>query len=307
MCYSAMVRSDLSKLARQMGASIDTEAFVRLYAMREKNINLKIPLGMAAYFLEEGASAGRSIMNSIKAYNLLEDARRKQELTEIETEILEIESRLKIKVTKTQQKALEVKSRKRDKILAKVVGEVEETEAKDAYRIYPFYFAPVVKLEKNARIITPMRYRILPRTGNEIPTKYNVFNARRDSLFKAATWKQTFGKYHAIFPFLKFYEWVEQGGDKVEVSFSPDGYNGMWAASLFEEYKDSNLGLIRSFAMVTDEPPPEVAAAGHDRCPVFLKESLLDEWLRPEIKQPEDLERLLDFKEPTHFSHLKAA
>lgn len=302
-----MVRSDLSKLARQMGASIDTEAFVRLYAMREKNINLKIPFGMAAYFLNEGGSAGRSIINSIKSYNLLEEARRKQELDDIEAEISEIELRLKNKITKTQQKALEVKCRKRDKVLAKVGGVEDETTVKDTYRIYPFYFAPVVRIEKNKRIITPMRYRILPRTGVEIPTKYNVFNARRNSLFKAATWKQSFGKYHAVFPFLKFFEWVEHASEKVEVGFSPDGFDSMWAASLYEEYKDRNLGLIRSFAMITDEPPPEVAAAGHDRCPVFLNQSLLDEWLRPELKQPEELERLLDFKEPTYYSHLKAA
>ena len=36
---------------------------------------------------------------------------------------------------------------------------------------------------------------------------------------------------------------------------------------------------LLSFAAITDEPPPEVAAAGHDRCIIPLPESALD---RPE-------------------------
>ena len=32
----------------------------------------------------------------------------------------------------------------------------------------------------------------------------------------------------------------------------------------------------------TDEPPPEVAAAGHDCCIIPLRRERLDEWLNPE-------------------------
>jgi putative SOS response-associated peptidase YedK len=151
-----------------------------------------------------------------------------------------------------------------------------------------------------------MRYRILPRTGVEVPVQYNVFNARRDSLQSARTWKPLFGSKHAIFPFTRFYEWVSRDGKPVEISFSPDGYSGMWAASLYEEYQ-SEEGLIRSFAMVTDKPPVEVAAAGHDRCPVFLESRLLDHWLLPTGSSLEVLDRLLDHKERPFYSHALAA
>lgn len=218
MCYSAMVKRDLDKIAREFGAAIDTDAFIRLYMAREKDLSLKIPYGMDRYFIEKGGATGRTIEKSIKAYKVMEDARKKQELEDLEAEIKEIEARLKVKVTKTHQKALDVKGRKREKLLAKAESAVATSETKDSYRIYPFYFSPVIMVEKTARIITPMRYRILPRTGVEIPSKYNVFNARRDSLLEARTWKQTFSKQHAIFPFVKFYEWVEQKARKVEMA-----------------------------------------------------------------------------------------
>jgi len=163
------------------------------------------------------------------------------------------------------------------------------------------------------RELLPMRYRLLPpascllpSTDVEVPPQYNVFNARRDSLRSARSWKPIFGSKHAIFPFEKFYEWVEREGRKVELIFAPDGYPEMWAASLFEETKTRD-GVIRSFAMVTDDPPPEVATAGHDRCPVFLREDLIDEWLQPEETGLDRLDSLLDYKQPAYFSNAMAA
>lgn len=140
-----------------------------------------------------------------------------------------------------------------------------------------------------------------------MPSQYNVFNARRDSLQSARTWKPLFGHNHAIFPFERFFEWVERDGKKVEVSFTPEGYDSMWAASLYDEYRHPQLGLIRSFAMVTDEPPAEVSAAGHDRCPVFLDAGCIDQWLSPKGQSLEQLDSLLDHKQRTYYAHAVAA
>jgi putative SOS response-associated peptidase YedK len=78
----------------------------------------------------------------------------------------------------------------------------------------------------------------------------------------------------------------------------------MWAASIFEEYERWEGG---SFAMVTDTPPPEVAAAGQDRCPVFIDRALVDRWLLLEGQTLAQLYALLEHKQPTYFSHTHAA
>lgn len=137
------------------------------------------------------------------------------------------------------------------------------------------------------RSTVPMRYRILPATGFEVPDTYNAFNARRNSLTSVRSWKPLFGKKHCIFPFLKFYEWIvyPPTGKKTEIEFSPNGIPRMWAASLYEEYQSPTLGLIRSFAMVTDDPPEEIKATGHDRVPIFIDEDLIDDWLHPQGKR----------------------
>lgn len=301
MCYSSLVDRSLKKVASRHRAKINAQAFVDLYAMRVNIPSIKIPDGMDICAEEIGGTAGKSIEKSIREYRAGEDARVIQQLNSLDVEICELQQKNHVKPTKTAQSQLQSKLRKREKLRqpsAEPIG--------DTYRIFPHHFAPVIFDAGDGREIVPMRYRILPRTGVEIPTQYNVFNARRDSLLSVRSWKPLFGRQHAIFPFRKFYEWVERDEKKVELSFTPDGFSEMWASSLYEECKTEN-GLIRSFAMVTDEPPAEIAAAGHDRCPVFLREDLFEEWLHPVGKSLQELDALLDHKQPTHYTYALAA
>ena len=63
---------------------------------------------------------------------------------------------------------------------------------------------------------------------------------------------------------------------------------------------------LLSFAAITDEPPPEVAAAGHDRCIVPIKAAHLDAWLSPD----EDLAKayaILDDRARPYYEHRMAA
>jgi len=43
---------------------------------------------------------------------------------------------------------------------------------------------------------------------------------------------------------------------------------------------------LLSFTAITDEPPQEIAAAGHDRCIIPIKPENIDAWLDPD---PADL------------------
>lgn len=302
MCYSSLVNRELKKTAARHRAKINIDAFVDLYAMRVKNPALKIPLGMDDGAIDLGGMAGKSIAKHIRDFRTGEDARVAQALSDLHAEIAELEAKLAVKITKTAQDKLDAKLRKREKLI-KPVADLSNS---DTYRIYPFYFAPVVVNDGAGRELIPMRFRVLPRYGIEIPANKNVFNARRDSLQIKRTWIPLFGKQHAVFPFHKFYEWVEPNGRKVELSFSPDGYDDMWAVSLYEECKTEH-GIIRSFAMITDMPPSEISAAGHDRVPVFLDEKLIDAWLLPAGKTLVELDAMLDNKQPTYYSHTLAA
>jgi len=58
---------------------------------------------------------------------------------------------------------------------------------------------------------------------------------------------------------------------------------------------------------VTDDPEPEVAAAGHDRTIVNLKPENVDAWLTPQGRSVEEMFAILDDKQHPYYEHRKAA
>ena len=175
--------------------------------------------------------------------------------------------------------------------------------ADDKGRVYPGYWTNVIVKEKDQRIIKPMRYRVRPALSTEeIPSKYNVFNCRLDSLEKRKTWKNIFMKNHALFPFVKFYEWVEVKGKKTLVHFKPQDREVMWAPAVYDTWESINGDIsFSSFALLTDEPPKEVEEAGHDRCPIFLKEEHIDDWLEASKLSKDETYEILQQKEKVFY------
>lgn len=148
-------------------------------------------------------------------------------------------------------------------------------------RVFPGYFSPILISSQKNMVVRPMRYRIRPAGSlDEIPSRFNVFNARRDSLLSRKTWRPLIGQNHGIFVMKKFYEWVERDGQKVLVGFEPTHSEKIFVPCLYDHFVDKvNNVSFYSFAVITDEPPSEVEAAGHDRCPIHLPKERIRDWL----------------------------
>jgi putative SOS response-associated peptidase YedK len=83
----------------------------------------------------------------------------------------------------------------------------------------------------------------------------------------------------------------------------------MLVACLWNYHKgtDSGEGELFSFAAITDEPPPEVAAAGHDRCIIPIKRENLDAWLNPDPSNLAAMHTILDDRDRPYYEHRLAA
>jgi putative SOS response-associated peptidase YedK len=154
----------------------------------------------------------------------------------------------------------------------------------DEGRIYPYYWSPVIVKERGHRIIKPMRYRLRPQgSSEEVPNKFNIFNARLDSLESRKTWKPLLGKRHCLIPIRGFYEWVATDEGKKQIEFYPPEHKLVGVAGLYDIWqgKDHYGDTIElhSFAVITQDPPPEVEEMGHDRCPIVLNSNSWDQWL----------------------------
>ena len=90
--------------------------------------------------------------------------------------------------------------------------------------------------------------------------------------------------------------------ENVSLECRPQQRQEMLVACLYSHWQSDGEGLW-SFAAITDEPLQEVAAAGHDRCIIPIKEEKLDAWLSPNSKNLRALYAILDDRKRPHYEY----
>lgn len=320
MCYSAQIWADFRKYERY-GGTLDIRAFTHLagwtrrqgswtrlvpHATRRALIALRTTVPDLAA-LATGAEADAMVQASHGVEAQL--ARQAHARARLESGESTKTARNELRVASNQLKAWQ---RRLDELGA-------APSANGLERIWPGHFAPVLirDAETGELRIVPMRYRCrLPGWDAATErTRPGTYNARRDKLDTA--WRRVFGVHHGVIAVHRFYESVAlhdlqqrslvpgERKHKVELEFAPHGGPDLLAACLWTwtEPAGDDPGFY-SFAIITSDPPPEVALAGHDRCIVTLCEQDLDAWLNPTARSAAELRTILDRGEAArpHFS-----
>ena len=317
MCYSAQIRAEYKKYFREFGATMSIKAFFKLYWDRSQGAKIKIPKAMDAAFSEPESDEERRIAEMISAYNTEQATKLEQELFKQRKRLADAERTLQTKTTKAAQESKRIATDKVEWCLVKL-NDLRRTELNDEdHRIFPGWYAPVLVMKQGERILVPMRYQCrLAGKPAFYDAKYpGTYNARRDSL--EGFWKEQFGSHHAIMVANAFFENVSKhrterrelgAGEKEEnvvLEFRPRPTEDMLVACLWSHWQESGESLLW-FAAITDEPPAEVAAAGHDRCIIPIQRENLDAWLDPKG----DLQtayRILDERWRPYYEHRLAA
>lgn len=319
MCVSAKIETNLRKLEREYGATIDRKRWVELF-LRRLTTGDKIPKGIELQFEDPQDEFEREIKQAIDAYRATKSAELEQTLFAQKKRLADAERILASKPTKKAENDKRIATNKIEDSLRRI-EDLRRTEPKERDdRIYPYYFCPIIIADGKERSIIPARYLCRPAGKPAFyDTKFpGCFNARRDSL--ADYWKGLFGSTHALFVISSFYENVPlqkvehrelREGEKeqnVVLHFIPRNPHNMAVACVWSHWtgKEGEAELD-SFAAITDEPNPEVAAAGHDRTIVTVEPKNFDAWLSPQNTSRESLYALFDNRERPYFEHRKAA
>ena len=319
MCYSAQIKADYGRFVRIFGARIDLEAFTKLYWEREQGAAVLISKAVDAMFLEPHTPDEQRIKDMIERFNRSQAVKLEEELFRQRTRLANAERALHAKATKA---AAESKRIATDKIeaLRRRLDDLRRTELleRDA-RIFPGHYAPVIVADKGERVVRPMRYQCRPAGKPAFyDKKYpGTYNARRDNL--EGFWKGLFGFSHGLLVATAFFENVSRAklegrelkeGEKDEnvvLRFEPRTAEDMFVACLWSRWSGAGESDLLSFAAITDEPPPEVAAAGHDRCIIPIKPENVDAWLAPEMGNLVTQYAILDDRERPYYEHRMAA
>ena len=321
MCFSAKVWADYRLYTKKFGARIDIHEFIRLLEQRIDGAKLSIPKNVTDAFKSEPQNAEeRHCRDLIVQYESSEIPILEEQLFVQRRRLADAERQLATKATK---KATEDKRIADNKIgwLAAKLNELSAPPRQDAEaRIFPGAFCPVMVMDKSGDyLIKPMRYQCRPAgKPAAFDHKYpGTYNARRDSL--RGYWQAQFGSSHAMVVASAFYENVNrhrlegrelasgEEPDNVILQFSPGDGQLMQIACLWSHWTGPNQADLLSFAAITDEPPAEVSAAGHDRCIVPLKSEHLATWLAASSPSLDHYEAVLDDRERPFYAHLKAA
>jgi putative SOS response-associated peptidase YedK len=235
------------------------------------------------------------------------------------TRLADAERTLEVKVTKAATESQRIATKKIKSTLGQIDDLRRTTLIPGDSRIFPGHYAPVMVMENGQRVIKPMRYQC--RIAGK-PASYDIkypgtYIARRDNL--EGFWKTLFGYSHGIMLASAFYEHVSRAGldgrelapgekdENVILEFEPNPPHEMLVACLWSHWSGKGEPDLQSFAVITDEPPPEVAATGHTRCLIPIKPENIDAWLNPDPANLAALYAILDDRDRPYYEHRLAA
>lgn len=313
-----MVKQRYTEYVRTCGAYIDIDEFARLYVFRAGGAKVNWAKAMDANFTSPETEPEHRIKELIDAHTRAQTEKLEADMFAQRKRLADAERTLQTKTTKKAENDKRIATDKVGKLLGRL-GDLKRSELKPRdSRIYPMWYAPVMIWENGRRVVKPMRYHCRPAGKPAFyDAKYpGCYNARRDNL--QGFWKNQFGDTHGIVLATAFYENVSrhrleqrdllagEAEENVVIEFQPKPELLMHVACIWSRWTGPGGEELLSFAAVTDEPPAEVAAAGHDRCIIPIRPDNVDAWLNPEG----DVDRafsILDERERPYYEHRKAA
>jgi putative SOS response-associated peptidase YedK len=303
------------KLHRQLGIRIDYDEVERLFFRRLEDPSINISRGFEANFDEPTTDQERRIKGAIDDHRSRVASKMEKDLFTQKTRLVNAERSLRTKETKKAREDVRIATAKIEMLTGKLSTLRSSEPQEEDNRIFPMVYSGVIVKKDGQNLLTPMRYHCRP-TGK--PAFYDrkfpgLYNARRDNLEKF--WADQFGSHHAILVVESFYENVKrhtmdhrelmpgETEENVILQFKPEPAQTLYIACLWSHWTDPQEPDLRGFAAITDEPPADVAAAGHDRCIINLKPEHVEAWLTPRDHSIAELQSMLSDRAVPVFQH----
>lgn len=307
MCYSAAVRSVQEEYWDEIGIRLNYAEAEEIFRQRQTDRKIRIPRSFEAYFDQPRNTEERRIKELIEEHRSRSETALQMDLFKQAKRLADAQRSLQSRQTKKAMEDVRIASAKMDANRQRLARlRAPDIDIEDC-RIFPFWYAPIVVNRGGNNTLTLARYHLRQQNAPaSVDRMYpGLYNARRDNLSRF--WRNEFGHTHAVLLVTSFFENVERDGRNVVLHFNPRPAQTMYVACLYSEWTSPTEGRMRTFAAVTDEPPPEIAAAGHDRCIVNLQPANVARWLTPEGRSDAELQSILDEKQKPYYEHAIAA
>jgi putative SOS response-associated peptidase YedK len=162
------------------------------------------------------------------------------------------------------------------------------------YNIAPAQTIQVVFEPEKERIVTGLKWGLVPAWAKDSDIGNRMINARAETLTEKPSFREAFKKRRCIIPASGFYEWQKKGSAAKQpfYFYLPEkevfGFAGLW-----EEWINKETGDVLETCIIITTEANEVLKPVHDRMPVILQAADYDEWLDSRENNTEKLQRLL--------------
>jgi len=163
-----------------------------------------------------------------------------------------------------------------------------------SYNIAPSQMIEVVFEPENERIISPLKWGLVPHWAKDAEIGNRMINARAETLSEKPSFREAFKSRRCIIPASGFYEWKKKGtGAKQPFYFYLKDKEVFGFAGLWETWIDKQSGEELETCTIITTEANEVLKPIHERMPVILKPENYDEWLDVKVKNTNKLQELL--------------
>ena len=151
--------------------------------------------------------------------------------------------------------------------------------------VYPGSLAPVIARNKNGeKSFFPMLFGFR-LSGQE---NRKVLNARLETAAEKPLFRDAWKLRRCVIPASYYYEWAHPSGQKaIRYALQPSASDGVSLCGLYRLN-----GGVPEFVILTRDAEESIAFI-HDRMPVMIPKTRIDDWINPDIPAEEVLEDLL--------------
>lgn len=159
------------------------------------------------------------------------------------------------------------------------------------FNIAPTQMVAAVRSLDGSRELALLRWGLVPPWASELSIGSRMINARSETVATKPSFKKAFQSRRCLVVADGFYEW-QKTDDKKQPFFirlksdQPFGFAGLW------ERNDRTGQPVETCTIITTTAN-EMMVPLHERMPVIIPPEQYDLWLDPEVKDVQQLERLL--------------
>jgi putative SOS response-associated peptidase YedK len=176
--------------------------------------------------------------------------------------------------------------------LAEYFEAEQSEELSPRYNIAPTQPIPAVRKDGSGRVISMLRWGLVPSWATDISIGNKMINCRSETVLEKPAFRESFHKRRCLIPADGFYEWKKIGKSKQPFHFGMKDDSLFAFAGIWDGWKSPEGKLVESCSILTSTPN-ELLKDVHDRMPVILHRNHYETWLTAPPSESKTLAELL--------------